>query len=101
MSVARAVVDANQILNEGSAAPMGITEFRATLKVHASVNVKPVAITGKTRFSAKEVYARTMPLHLRDLAHMSVRERILTNYTQTADLEITSVIQPLPVVVQS
>ena len=101
MSVARAVVEANRILNEGSDTPMGITEFRSKFQVHASIHVARRQVPRNLGLSTRSKYELAAPLKLRDVGALSIKERILTGYTQTADVEITSVIQPMPKVVES
>ena len=101
MSVARAVVEANRILNEGSETPMGITEFSSKLQVHASIYVAKPKVRRNLELSTTSKYELAVPLKLRNFGNLSIKERILTGYTQTADLEITSVIQPMPKVVSS
>lgn len=99
MSVARAVVEANHILNEGSDTPMGITEFRSRLQVHACVSVTRQKVPKKLGLSTRSQYELAEPLKLRDFITLNMKERLLTGYTQNADVEITSVIQPMPKVV--
>jgi hypothetical protein len=101
VSVARAVVEANHILNEGSDAPMGITEFRSRLQVHACVSVTRQKVPKKLGLSTTSQYQLAEPLRLRNFVALSLKERLLTGYTQSADVEITSVIEPMPKVVQS
>jgi len=95
------VVEANRILNEGSETPMGITEFRSKLQVHASIYVAMPKVHHNLELSTISKYELAVPLKLRNFGNLSIKERILTGYTQTADLEITSVIQPMPKVVES
>ncbi len=96
-------MDANRVLNEGSTQPMAITEFRSSLKIHATLETDVPTATAAVSpaIPSKVTIARAAPLRLRNLTQLSVREHILTGYTQTADLEISSVIQPVPRVVDS
>lgn len=98
VSVARSVVEANRILCEGSSSPMGISEFRVKLNLTAGMEV-PV----KRRVRVSETYYHVLdsvvqPLNLRDVAVLGLRERLFTGALQSANLEITSTIERLPVI---
>jgi len=80
---------------------MGITEFQSKLQVHANLSVTVRKAVANLELASRSRYELVVPLKLRNLTALSMKERILTGYSQTADLEITSVIQPMPKVVSS
>jgi hypothetical protein len=98
VSVARSVVEANRVLSEGSTSPMGISEFRVKLNLTVGIDV-PV----KRRMRLSEAYYQVLgsevqALRLRDVAVLGLRERLFTGALQSANLEITSTIERLPVI---
>ncbi len=98
VSVARSVVEANRVLSEGSTSPMGISEFRVKLNLTVGIDV-PI----KRKMRLSEAYYQVLdsvvqPLRLRDVAVLGLRERLFTGALQSANLEITSTIERLPVI---
>ena len=96
VSIARSVVEANRVLREGTDSPMGITEFKVKYQVHASLSVPVYKKKHVGLLPARTLYELAEPMKLRNYTTFSLREKILTGYKQSADLEITSVIEPLP-----
>lgn len=100
VSVANSVSEANRILNEGSDVPMGVTEFSVTFKVHASLQVtepRPVGVTlGEGRLPTVSTAALRPMATLRNFMTLSPRERILSGFSQEADLTISAKIEPMP-----
>jgi hypothetical protein len=99
LSVARSVVEANRILNEGSDTPMGITEFRIKYQITASLSVSPPTKVNREQLASTSLYRLVNPMVLKDYTSLSLRERILVGNTMAANLEVTSLIIPLPKVV--
>jgi hypothetical protein len=96
VSIARSVVEANKVLSEGTDTPMGITEFRVKYQIHASLSVPVGRQRDREAFAARTLYELAEPMRLRDYTTFSLREKILTAHKQSAELEISSLIQPLP-----
>ena len=99
VSIARSVVEANRILNEGRDTPMGITEFRIKYQIHASLGVSSAKQVNREMLPATRLYQLAKPMKLSNYTTLSLRERILTGDMVDANLEITSLIEPLPNVV--
>jgi hypothetical protein len=101
VSVASAVVEANRILSEGAAAPMGITEFTVTYQVHASLHIRQIG-EGRMGIRISDTGLPILekphirPAQLRHFTTLTPKERILTGYLRDADLTITTRIEPLP-----
>ena len=101
VSVATAITEANRILNEGAEAPLGISECTVQYRVHASLHVREAAASAqKFRLAESGMMVLEKPqlrsAQLRNLTMMTPKERILTGYTQDADLTITTKFEPLP-----
>jgi hypothetical protein len=101
VSTARAVVEANRVLSEGTDTPMGITEFRIKYRLHASLSVRGPRLPAGSDSLAADRFQLVRPLRLVELTSLGLKERILTGYTGAGDLEISSVIQPLPKITQA
>ena len=101
VSFAHALKEANRVMNEGESIHMGISELKVKYRAYSTLSIVSGSTLNTERSNMeKEVSGVKNSIaptaQLASIFSMTPKEKILTGFTDKADLTITAKIEPLP-----